>query len=494
MLQSLFYQLIINFIILHHHITHYQCYELSEKMIVQQLLNNYETASRPVKLGNKTLNTSIRVILQQVVDLDEKNQILLASLLVQLKWIDETIKYRILQLNQFYHQSYNNEFKKYFKSIVLPSSRVWTPDLYVYNNADDGKNGLLDVSQSRVRVNQEGEVTWNLPVSTRSSCNVDVLYFPFDHQLCNIQLASWTYDQSQLQLNIIPENTTVMLSKLIENVELAIPEVKIFKDYRITVGGQNITQINLRIHIYRRAVFYTYTVIAPSILLCVLTVFSFWLPTGNVRKIDMGLTVFLFLYFLQITIAENTPESNSTPLLGTFLTMVMTLNSVSLIFATIVLHIHICSKTETCPTPHPILWCFVTRLLGYLAMIPYKTTNQTIHIPSRYSQEDTDIDYNDNDDDDNDNDVSINNHLYNIQQFNRQVDTVAVTTLHRLTNTFNNDTSVVNVRRLNEMNISRWLYIARVVDRLLFQIYLSTTLISIFVFLIYLPISYDIKL
>nr|AAW25784.1 SJCHGC08830 protein [Schistosoma japonicum] len=170
MLQTLFYQLIINFIILHHHITHYQCYELSEKMIVQQLLNNYETASRPVKLGNKTLNTSIRVILQQVVDLDEKNQILLASLLVQLKWIDETIKYRILQLNQFYHQSYNNEFKKYFKSIVLPSSRVWTPDLYVYNNADDGKNGLLDVSQSRVRVNQEGEVTWNLPVSTRSSC------------------------------------------------------------------------------------------------------------------------------------------------------------------------------------------------------------------------------------------------------------------------------------------------------------------------------------
>ncbi|CAI2733418.1 unnamed protein product [Schistosoma spindalis] len=383
MLKLLHYQLIIIIIIQSILLCNHscKCNELSEKLIIKQLLYNYEIASRPIQYGNETLNVFIRIILQQVVDLDEKNQILLTSLLIQLKWIDETIKLKMLQLYDLYHRNNNhyynyNQLKTYFPNLVLPSSRIWTPDLYVYNNADDGKNGLLDVSQSRVRVNQKGEVTWNLPVSIRSSCNVDVLYFPFDHQLCNIQLASWTYDQSQLQLNIIPVNTTIMLNKLIENVELAVPELKIFKDYRITVGGQNITQINLRIHIYRRAIFYAYTVIAPSILLCILTVFSFWLPSGNVKKIDMGLTVFLFLYFLQVMIAENTPESNSTPLIGTFLTMVMTLNSISLIFATIVLHIHIRSKTEPCPTPHPLLWRLVTGILGYLAMIPYKKTNQ----------------------------------------------------------------------------------------------------------------------
>ncbi|CAH8617417.1 unnamed protein product [Heterobilharzia americana] len=337
------------------------CYQFSEREVVRQLLTNYEPASRPVKLGNETLEASIQVALQQVVDLDEKNQILMTSLLVQLKWIDQTIKYRMLQLFDIHGTSSNKnkQFEERLTSLVLPSSRVWTPDLYVYNNADDGKNGLLDVPHSRVRVSQGGEVTWNLPVSVRSSCNVDVLYFPFDHQICDIQLASWTYDQSQLKLNIVPINTSIMLTKLIENVELAVPELKIYKDYRITVGGQNITQINLRIHIFRRALFYAYTVIAPSILLCVLTIFSFWLPSGNARKIDMGLTVFLFLYFLQVMIAENTPESNSTPLIGTFLTMVMTLNSISLVFATTVLHIHLRSKSEPCPEPHPLVWSLV---------------------------------------------------------------------------------------------------------------------------------------
>ncbi|CAH8658467.1 unnamed protein product [Schistosoma rodhaini] len=523
--------LIIQLIIFYHYCIGYQ---LSEKLIIKQLFNhnhnhnNESFISRPIKLGNETIQLFIQLILQQIIDLDEKNQILFTSLLIQLKWIDQTIKLKMLQLYNNNYNHNNEELKNYFTNLVIPSSFIWTPDLYVYNNADDGKNGLLDVSQSRVRINQNGEVTWNLPVSIRSSCNIDVLYFPFDHQLCNIQLASWTYDQSQLQLNIIPMNITNILNKLIENVELAVPELKIFQNYRITVGGQNITQINLRIHIYRRTVFYAYTVIAPSILLCILTVFSFWLPSGNVKKIDIGLTVFLFLYFLQVMIAENTPESNSTPLIGTFLTMVMTLNSISLIFATIVLHIHIRSKNEPCPTPHPLLWYLITNIFGYLAMIPYQNMNQ-------YTTNTTTTTTNHNNNDNNDyidNDqfkTSLKDNSYDLYTLDHQRSTRDERTfdlskrlgntndividsppllpppppLSPTTTTTNNNNNnnnqyneklFFNNQYLNEINITRWLYIARVVDRLLFQIYLLTTIISIFVFLIYLPTSYDIKL
>uniref|UniRef100_A0A5K4F588 Neur_chan_memb domain-containing protein n=1 Tax=Schistosoma mansoni TaxID=6183 RepID=A0A5K4F588_SCHMA len=309
-------------------------------------------------------------------------------------------------------------------------------------------------------------------------------------------------------------NITNILNKLIENVELAVPELKIFQNYRITVGGQNITQINLRIHIYRRAVFYAYTVVAPSILLCILTVFSFWLPSGNVKKIDIGLTVFLFLYFLQVMIAENTPESNSTPLIGTFLTMVMTLNSISLIFATIVLHIHIRSKNEPCPTPHPLLWYLITNIFGYLAMIPYQKVNH-------HTTNTTNNNYIDNDQFE----TSLKDNSYDLHTLNHQRsmrDERTSDPNKRLVNTndivmdtpplspppppsspppptttnnnqYNKKLFFIN-QYSNEINITRWLYIARVVDRLLFQIYLITTIISIFVFLIYLPTSYDIKL
>lgn len=162
MLKSLFYRLLISiqliFLLYNYD---YQCYELSEQLFIKQLLSNYEIASRPIQYGNETLNIFLCIILKQIIDLDEKNQILHTSLLIQLKWIDETIQLRMLQLYDLYHRNNTtNKLKTYFPSLVLPSSRIWTPDLYVYNNADDGKNGLLDVSHSRVRISQKGKRFW----------------------------------------------------------------------------------------------------------------------------------------------------------------------------------------------------------------------------------------------------------------------------------------------------------------------------------------------
>jgi hypothetical protein len=75
-------------------------------------------------------------------------------------------------------------------------------------------------------------------------------------------------------------------------------------------------QITMYIAIKRRPVFYAYTVIAPTLVLCILTLFSFLLPCDNGDKVAIGLTVFLSLYVLQLAIAENMPEANTLPLIG----------------------------------------------------------------------------------------------------------------------------------------------------------------------------------
>jgi hypothetical protein len=41
----------------------------------------------------------------------------------------------------------------------------------------------------------EGDVSWIPPVALSSHCPIDAYYFPFDTQVCNIKLGSWTYDQ-----------------------------------------------------------------------------------------------------------------------------------------------------------------------------------------------------------------------------------------------------------------------------------------------------------
>lgn len=74
--------------------------------------------------------------------------------------------------------------------------------------------------------------------------------------------------------------------------------------------------IHFKMNIKRKSIYYDYIVIAPTIMLCILTLASFWLPCHHGEKIAIGLTVFLTLYVLQLLIAENVPDTNTTPVLG----------------------------------------------------------------------------------------------------------------------------------------------------------------------------------
>ncbi len=71
------------------------------------------------------------------------------------------------------------------------------PDIVLYNSADDYNKGFM---QSKAMVKPDGKVFWPLPVKLRSSCKIDVTYFPFDDQICLIKFGSWTYSGLQVDL------------------------------------------------------------------------------------------------------------------------------------------------------------------------------------------------------------------------------------------------------------------------------------------------------
>lgn len=135
---------------------------------VHYLLAGYDSIGRPVQNATTPIQALIDVVLQQVVDLDEKNQVLVTSLLIQLKWRDEILSHKLQILRALIRRDWQptdqtdsngggNLFDVDEISFVLPSDRIWTPDLYVYNNAADGNKGMLRVEESRLRVSECGE-------------------------------------------------------------------------------------------------------------------------------------------------------------------------------------------------------------------------------------------------------------------------------------------------------------------------------------------------
>ena len=65
----------------------------------------------------------------------------------------------------------------------------------MFLRADDDFSGPMDTN---VVLRYNGEITWDAPAITKSSCVVDVSYFPFDSQECNLTFGSWTYNGNQV--------------------------------------------------------------------------------------------------------------------------------------------------------------------------------------------------------------------------------------------------------------------------------------------------------
>ena len=60
-------------------------------------------------------------------------------------------------------------------------------------------DGNFEVTLStKATVYHNGLVEWKPPAIYKSSCEIDVEYFPFDEQTCVLKFGSWTYDGFQV--------------------------------------------------------------------------------------------------------------------------------------------------------------------------------------------------------------------------------------------------------------------------------------------------------
>ncbi|WKY07121.1 hypothetical protein Q1695_006938 [Nippostrongylus brasiliensis] len=295
-----------------------------ESQLYSKLLEEYEPLERPVANSSEPVRVKMGLILQQIVSVDEKNQLVDVNAWLKLSWHDYSLEWDPAK----YDGVADLRFKK---------TQLWTPDVLMYNSADPQFDSTF---QSNLLVYPDGMVNWMPPGIFRISCKIAVAWFPFDIQQCFMKFGSWTFDGSKLDLDV--DDNGFDISGYISNGEWELIKTSAKRNiqhYECCV--EPYYDVVFTFVIRRRVLYYAFNLILPCILITMLTLIGFTLPPDAGEKMSLQITIMLSICIFQNYVAEmSPPTSEALPFLGAFFAVCMFTCACCVVATTLALNFH----------------------------------------------------------------------------------------------------------------------------------------------------------
>ncbi|EPY87809.1 cholinergic receptor, nicotinic, alpha 4 [Camelus ferus] len=308
--------------------SHVETRAQAEERLLKKLFSGYNKWSRPVANISDVVLVHFGLSIAQLIDVDEKNQMMTTNVWVkQLRWDPA---------------DYEN-----VTSIRIPSELIWRPDIVLYNNAD-GDFAVTHLTKAHLF--HDGRVQWAPPAIYKSSCSIDVTFFPFDQQNCKMKFGSWSYDKAKIDL--VQTEQMVDLKDYWESGEWAIVNAAgTYNTKKYDCCAEVYADVTYYFVIRRLPLFYTVNLIIPCLLISCLTVLVFYLPSECGEKITLCISVLLSLTVFLLLITEIIPSTSLViPLIGEYLLFTMIFVTLSIVITVFVLNVHHRSpRTHTMP-------------------------------------------------------------------------------------------------------------------------------------------------
>ncbi|XP_060587921.1 neuronal acetylcholine receptor subunit alpha-6-like [Ruditapes philippinarum] len=254
----------------------------------KHLIEQMDIDIRPVINQSDTLHVDVVPVLTHLHGLDEKNQVLTSTFAMQLSWKYETFTWN------------SSEFGE-ADSFIISAGSVWTPDV-TYQNAYRENIGVDKRTGSKVTIKNEGMAVWNTGANLQTGCNVDIKKYPFDTQICKIILGKTTYSDSQESLRSVKNKMAIQMTE--ENNEWLIVDTNI----KYITRRPYLTYIEIQIILERRYLYYVLNVIIPVVMLSMMNVFTFKLPSSCGERIGYNISLLLTYVVLLNMISDSVPR------------------------------------------------------------------------------------------------------------------------------------------------------------------------------------------
>ena len=301
----------------------------AEKAILDALIKDYDSNIRPTDGSGSPINIKFDLKLSKIVKLNFKEQQLHTHMHILMRWTDKKLKWNKSQYNET-------------DQLVVPASLFWTPDILLYNTADEKSVSSSDVYKAKLQIDENGTVTWMSPVTLKSSCDINVKWFPFDIQKCSLIFGSISMTTKKLKILFLskPNSATSIQGKFhyasgIWSVQSASAQLR-EEFYPCCKDPFSLVDITLTLK--RLPMYYVLYLVLPCLCLSFLSPCVFLVPPESGERIGFGITIVLSMSVYLLVISDKLPEkSNEPPLIGVLyieLFFIMIASLLAIVFTT----------------------------------------------------------------------------------------------------------------------------------------------------------------
>ncbi|VDM64670.1 unnamed protein product [Angiostrongylus costaricensis] len=201
-------------------------------------------------------------------------------------------------------------------------------------------------------VTYEGHVFWQPPAIYKSFCPIDVTWFPYDSQKCEMKFGTWTYTGRYVDLKQLPKEGVVTMRMDGNDVEymqrgmdlsffyrsaewdlLSLSSERHSVLYASCCGPEKYVDITYYFGLRRKTLFFTCNLIIPCFLISILTTFVFYLSDHKIT-FSISILVTLTVFFL-VLIDLMPPTSLVIPMFGRYLITTMILVALSTVVSVV---------------------------------------------------------------------------------------------------------------------------------------------------------------
>nr|XP_011421201.2 acetylcholine receptor subunit beta-type lev-1 [Crassostrea gigas] len=294
-------------------------YDISTyRTTMTSLLSNYSSKVRPIVNQGQSLQLQLSLWIAGINEVSTTDSMMTTTGYLYVRWKDELLNWDSTATGMFWMQFNQKD--------------IWVPDIVLKNGFTDFK--MMGGDFYYLYVYNDGWVDWYPYKVFETSCELDVTYYPFDSQKCDIIVKSWSY--SRWEVNFTFNDPQIGFYEFVPNHVWHLESYDAETDY---TNSQ--TDLKFTLHLKRKTKYFIANLILPIILVGVLNTFVFMIPADAGEKMGFSVTIFLtFAVFLTIVSGELPKTSDSISILSIYLIIELIISISSIMLSAVQLRIH----------------------------------------------------------------------------------------------------------------------------------------------------------